>query len=70
VVKALLAVLPPGTALLPVGGMSAETVGPWRRAGAAGFGIGGSLYKPGDRPEAVGERARALRAALERDAAA
>jgi 2-dehydro-3-deoxyphosphogalactonate aldolase len=64
VVKALLAVLPPGTALLPVGGMSAETIGPWRKAGAAGFGIGGSLYKPGDRPEAVRERARALRAAV------
>jgi 2-dehydro-3-deoxyphosphogalactonate aldolase len=64
VVKALLAVLPRGTALLPVGGMSAETIGPWREAGAAGFGIGGSLYKPGDRPETVGERARALRAAV------
>lgn len=64
VVKALLAVLPRGTALVPVGGMSADTIGPWRAAGAAGFGIGGSLYKPGDRPEAVGERARALRAAL------
>jgi 2-dehydro-3-deoxyphosphogalactonate aldolase len=67
VVKALLAVLPPGTALLPVGGMSAETIGPWRKAGAVGFGIGGSLYKPGDAPETVGERARALRAALARD---
>jgi 2-dehydro-3-deoxyphosphogalactonate aldolase len=67
VVKALLAVLPPGTALLPVGGMSAETIGPWRKAGAAGFGIGGSLYKPGDGPGAVGERARALLGALARD---
>lgn len=64
VVKALLAVLPRGTALVPVGGMSAETIGPWRAAGAAGFGIGGSLYRPGDRPETVGERARALRAAV------
>ena len=64
VVKALLAVLPRGTAVLPVGGMAAETIGPWRAAGAAGFGIGGSLYKPGDRPETVGERARALRAAV------
>ena len=64
VVKALLAVLPPGTALLPVGGMSAETIGPWRDAGAAGFGIGGSLYKPGDRPDVVGRRARALVGAL------
>lgn len=64
VAKALLAVLPPGTALLPVGGMSAETIGPWRAAGAAGFGVGGSLYKPGDAPEAVGARARALVGAL------
>ncbi|GAA0589410.1 2-dehydro-3-deoxy-6-phosphogalactonate aldolase [Craurococcus roseus] len=64
VVKALLAVLPPGTALLPVGGMSAETIGPWHAAGAVGFGVGGSLYKPGDAPGVVGERARALRAAL------
>ena len=68
VVKALLAVLPPGTALLPVGGMSAETIGPWRKAGAAGFGIGGSLYKPGDRPEAVRGARPALRAALARNA--
>lgn len=64
VVKALLAVLPPGTPILPVGGMAAGTIGPWREAGAAGFGIGGSLYKPGDRPAVVEERARALRAAL------
>ena len=64
VAKALLAVLPPGTALLPVGGMSAETIGLWRDAGAAGFGIGGSLYKPGDGPEVVGRRARALVGAL------
>lgn len=70
VVKALLAVLPAGTALVPVGGMSAGTIGPWREAGAAGFGIGGSLYKPGDRPEAVGERARALRAAVAAKSAA
>ena len=67
VVKALLAVLPPGTALLPVGGMSAETIGPWRKAGAVGFGIGGSLYKPGDAPDVVGERARALVRALAGD---
>jgi 2-dehydro-3-deoxyphosphogalactonate aldolase len=64
VVKALLAVLPSGTALVPVGGISAATIGPWLEAGAAGFGIGGSLYKPGDRPEVVAERARALRAAV------
>lgn len=64
VLKALLAVLPKGTAVLPVGGMAAETIGPWRAAGAAGFGIGSALYRPGDAAAVVGERARALRASL------
>ncbi|MDQ7956843.1 MAG: 2-dehydro-3-deoxy-6-phosphogalactonate aldolase [Pseudomonadota bacterium] len=53
VVKALLAVLPRGTALMPVGGISPETMQPWRDAGAAGFGIGSSLYKPGKSAAAV-----------------
>ena len=60
VLRALLAVLPKGTAVLPVGGMAADTIGPWRAAGARGFGIGSSLYKPGDTAAAVGERAKAL----------
>ena len=64
VLKALLAVLPKGTAILPVGGMGAETIPAWRAAGAAGFGLGSSLYKPGDTPETVAARARAMRAAL------
>jgi len=49
VVKALLAVLPRGTALMPVGGIAPGNMQPWRDAGAAGFGIGSSLYKPGKR---------------------
>jgi len=60
VLRALLAVLPKGTAVLPVGGMSAETIGPWRAAGAVGFGIGSSLYKPGDTAAVVAERAKVL----------
>jgi 2-dehydro-3-deoxyphosphogalactonate aldolase len=63
-VKALLAVLPRGTAILPVGGMAAETIPAWKAAGAAGFGVGSSLYKPGDTPGSVGAKARALRLAL------
>jgi 2-dehydro-3-deoxyphosphogalactonate aldolase len=64
VLRALLAVLPKGTAVLPVGGMSAETIGPWRAAGALGFGIGSSLYKPGDSAATVAEKAKALVDAL------
>jgi 2-dehydro-3-deoxyphosphogalactonate aldolase len=64
VLKAMLAVLPKGTAVLPVGGMGAETIPAWRAAGAAGFGIGSSLYKPGDAAGVVGQRAAALRAAI------
>lgn len=63
VLRALLAVLPKGTAILPVGGMAAETIPAWKAAGAAGFGVGSSLYRPGDGPAEVTDRARALRAA-------
>lgn len=48
VVKALLAVLPKGTPLIPVGGIGADNMAVWRAAGAAGFGLGSSLYRPGD----------------------
>lgn len=64
VVKALLAVLPKGTAILPVGGMAAETIPAWHAAGAAGFGVGSSLYRPGDSPQTVAAKAKALRASL------
>ena len=64
VVKALLAVLPKGTAILPVGGMEPATLAPWHAAGAAGFGIGSAIYKPGDDAAAVGAKARRLVQAL------
>jgi 2-dehydro-3-deoxyphosphogalactonate aldolase len=60
VVKALLAVLPKGTAILPVGGIEASNMAPWRAAGAAGFGIGSAIYRPGDTAEVVARKARAL----------
>lgn len=63
VLKAMLAVLPKGTAVLPVGGMDATTIPAWRAAGAAGFGIGSAIYKPGDDAAAVAAKAQALRAA-------
>ena len=53
VVKALLAVLPADTLLLPVGGIAPGNMAAWRAAGAHGFGIGGSLYKPGKSASSV-----------------
>lgn len=64
VLKAMRAVLPKETAVLPVGGIAPDTMGPWRAAGAAGFGLGSALYKPGDSAEAVAAQARKFLAAL------
>ena len=60
------AVLPSGTMTLPVGGIDADTMQPWLDAGAVGFGIGGSIFRPGDTPQIVSEKARRLAAALPR----
>ncbi len=46
-VKALRAVLPQETALMPVGGITPDTLAAYRAAGAAGFGLGSALYAPG-----------------------
>jgi 2-dehydro-3-deoxyphosphogalactonate aldolase len=46
-VKAMRAVLPAATLLLPVGGISAASIGSYFAAGANGFGIGSALYTPG-----------------------
>ncbi|SFP79465.1 2-dehydro-3-deoxy-6-phosphogalactonate aldolase [Sphingomonas rubra] len=64
VLKAMRAVLPQGTRILPVGGIAPDTMAPWQEAGAAGFGLGSALYKPGMTAAEVGERARAFAAAL------
>ena len=62
--KALRAVLPPGTMVLPVGGMDAGTMGAWREAGAAGFGIGSAIYRPGDSAGTVAAKTETLLAAF------
>lgn len=63
VAKALLAVLPAGTMLIPVGGIAAGNMRAWREAGAAGFGLGSSLFRPGDDASTVRRKASALVAA-------
>ncbi len=62
--KALKAVLPRDVPVLPVGGVTPASITAWREAGAAGFGIGSALYRPGDPAEVVAGRARAFLAAL------
>lgn len=52
-VKALRAVLPAETLLLPVGGIGTGNMAAYRAAGANGFGIGSALYKPGMAPPEV-----------------
>jgi len=62
--RALRAVFPPATMVLPVGGIDAAGIAAWRAAGAAGFGIGSAVYRPGDSAATVAERARTLLAQL------
>ena len=61
--RGMRAILPPGTLVIPVGGIAADNIRVWHEAGAAGYGIGSSIYKPGDTPEIVGRKAAALVAA-------
>ena len=64
VIKAVRAVLPPQVPLLAVGGISAANMGDYLAAGATGFGIGGSLFKPGKPLGEIAEDARAIVAAF------
>src|SRR5262245_36425218 len=50
VLKAWRAVLPPGTPLIPVGGVSPDTAPAWLDAGAAGVAMGSALYSPSRQP--------------------
>ena len=47
VLRAIRVVLPKGTPLLPVGGITPDNMQPYIDAGATGFGLGSALYKPG-----------------------
>ena len=71
-VKAMRAVLPRETRLIIVGGVTPQSMRDYLAAGANGFGIGSSLYKPGDSSESVARKAREFVAAYRaaRDAVA
>ncbi len=58
VLKAMRVILPGATRLLPVGGITPETMKMYVEAGATGFGLGSALYKPGLNREQVSACAR------------
>ncbi|MBV8590248.1 MAG: 2-dehydro-3-deoxy-6-phosphogalactonate aldolase, partial [Acetobacteraceae bacterium] len=66
VLKAWRSVFPKDTLFLPVGGITPGNMGEYVAVGAAGFGLGSALYKPGMAPQAVGAQARAFAEAWRR----
>jgi 2-dehydro-3-deoxyphosphogalactonate aldolase len=60
VLKAWRAILPPGTPLMPVGGITPEKLAGFVAAGATGAGLGSALYHPGASAAEVAIRAAAF----------
>lgn len=57
--KSQLAVIPRHVPILVVGGIRCDNMQPWLDAGAAGFGLGGGLYAPGQSAADTHAKARA-----------
>ena len=62
--QAMLAVLPKTVPVYAVGGVGAGNMSEWRKAGAAGFGLGSELFKPDFNDEDIAARARKCVAAF------
>jgi 2-dehydro-3-deoxyphosphogalactonate aldolase len=60
IVKAWRAVLPKGMPLVPVGGITPDSMAAYMAAGATGFGLGSAIYKPGMTPPDVSLAAETL----------
>jgi 2-dehydro-3-deoxyphosphogalactonate aldolase len=56
--QAMLAVLPKTVPVYAVGGVGAGNMSEWRKAGAAGFGLGSDLFKPDYSDSDIATRAR------------
>jgi len=65
IVKAWRAVVPHQVRLLPVGGINPDSMAAYLAAGAAGFGLGSALYRPGMTAAEVAQRAQAFCVALQ-----
>jgi 2-dehydro-3-deoxyphosphogalactonate aldolase len=66
VIRAWRAVLPAGTPVIPVGAIAPDALTAYHAAGAAGFGIGSALYKPGCSLAEIESRAAVFAHALSR----
>ena len=64
--KAMLAVLPKNVPVYAVGGVGAANMAEWRKAGAAGFGLGSELFKPDFSDAEISARAQKCVAPLRR----
>ena len=62
--QAMLAVLPKTVPVYAVGGVGAGNMSEWRKAGAAGFGLGSELFKPDFTDEDIATRAHKCVAAF------
>ena len=58
VLKAMLAVLPAGTSVVPVGGIDPDNLASYWNVGAKGFGLGSALYKPGKAIDTIASDAK------------
>ena len=63
-VASIAAVLPPPARLLVSGGVQAEDMPAYLAAGAVGFALGSTLFKPGLKEGELAERARVFVTAL------
>jgi len=66
VLKSMRAVFPSTARFLAVGGITPDSMASYVAAGAAGFGLGGALYRRGDEPSRVAANARDFVAAWKR----
>lgn len=57
VLKSMRSVLPQATRILPMGGITPDSMAGYVAAGASGFGLGSALYRRGDDPARVGRNA-------------
>ena len=64
VLKALRAILPNEVPILPVGGITPQNMNEYSLAGAAWFGLGSALFKPGMSMEQIQQAAADFRSAL------